>query len=446
MTTTAPAREKPRAVFTEGSILRHVLAMTATGSIGLMAIFVVDFLSLLYISWLGNPALTAGVGFASQVMFLAVSINIGMSIGVSAMTARAIGGGDRALAQRYAASGLVLSFLVATIVSALGAKDVALDAGSQFLAISLPTTNLMAVGMILAGILRAAGDARRAMYVTLLGAIVTAIVDPVLILGLHLGVAGAALTVNLSRIVWIVVGSWGVIHVHGLISYPRRAAVVRDFRPIMAIAGPAIIANLAAPVASIYGVGVMSQFGEAAVAAGSIIDRVTPVAFGALFAMSGVVGPIIGQNYGAGLMERVRSTLTNCFAFSAIYVAVTWSMLYAASPFIIWIFNAHGETARIVEFFCTWGAMAWAFLGCLFASNAAFNNLGYATFSTFFNWGRATLGFIPFVTLGARWYGPEGVIMGAVAGGMVFGLAAIACAYWLTSRLVKNSARALKMS
>ena len=59
---TSPDRPRPRAVFTEGSILRHVLVMTITGSIGLVAIFIVDFLSLLYISWLGEPVLTAGVG------------------------------------------------------------------------------------------------------------------------------------------------------------------------------------------------------------------------------------------------------------------------------------------------------------------------------------------------------------------------------------------------
>ncbi len=450
--------KKPRAVFTEGSTLRHVLVMTATGSIGLMAIFVVDLLSILYISWLGDPGLTAGVGFASQVMFLAMSMNIGMSIGVTAVTARAIGAGDRPLAQRYAASGITLSFILSTIVGfgmfpfrteilqALGAKGVALEAGSQFLALTLPTANIMAIGMILAGLLRAVGDARRSMYVTLFGAIVTAIVDPVLIIGLKMGVLGAAITVVLSRLVWVVVGAWGAIHVHGIVGRPRRAWVVLDFAPVLAIAGPAILTNLAAPVASLYAVRVMSQFGEAAVAAGSIIDRVVPVAFGALFAMSGVVGPIVAQNYGAGLMDRVRSTLTNCFAFSGVYVAVAWAILYAASPFIVWIFGAHGETARLVAFFCAWGAMAWAFLGCLFAANAAFNNLGYATLSTAFNWGRATLGFIPFVTLGARWYGPEGVIMGAVAGAAVFGLASIACAYWLTGQLAKKAARELKMS
>jgi len=55
--------EVPR--FVAGSTLRHVALMAATGSVGLIAIFVVDFFSLLYISRLGDPRLTAGVGFAT---------------------------------------------------------------------------------------------------------------------------------------------------------------------------------------------------------------------------------------------------------------------------------------------------------------------------------------------------------------------------------------------
>ncbi len=458
MTTTAQAPQRPGAVFLRGSTLRHVLVMTATGSIGLMAIFSVDLLSLLYISWLGDPGLTAGVGFASNLSFVVMSINIGMSIGVSAMVSRSIGAGDRPTARRYAASGVALTICLASVVSfgalpfrhmiltALGARGTALEAGATLLLWTLPAANMMAVGMVLAGLLRAVGDARRAMYVTLFGAVVTAILDPILIFGLHLGVVGAAISADLSRIAWVVVGGWGAVHVYNMLARPSLASVAADARPIMAIAGPAILANLAAPVSSLYGVGIMSQFGQSAVAGMSIVDRIVPVAFGPLFAMSSVVGPIVGQNFGAGQIDRVRSTLTNCFAFSGVYVVVVWGVLWVSGPLLARLFGASGDTARLVVFYCQWGAAAWVFLGCLFAANAAYNNLGYAALSTLFNWGRATLGFMPFVTLGARWYGPEGVIMGAVAGAALFGAGSIASAYWIAARLAKKAAGARKMS
>jgi len=68
--------------------MRHVIVMTAATSAGLMSIFAVDLLSLLYISWLGDPKLTAAVGFASQVLFFSVSINIGISIAIGALVSR----------------------------------------------------------------------------------------------------------------------------------------------------------------------------------------------------------------------------------------------------------------------------------------------------------------------------------------------------------------------
>ena len=57
--------DAPAPRFVSGSTLRHVVVMTTTGSVGLVAVFAVDLLSLLYISWLGDPSLTAGVGLAT---------------------------------------------------------------------------------------------------------------------------------------------------------------------------------------------------------------------------------------------------------------------------------------------------------------------------------------------------------------------------------------------
>ena len=75
--------------------MRHVIVMTAASSVGLMAIFAVDLLSLLWVSRLGDPKLTAAVGFATQVLFFSVSISIGLSSRSAplfrARSARAIG-------------------------------------------------------------------------------------------------------------------------------------------------------------------------------------------------------------------------------------------------------------------------------------------------------------------------------------------------------------------
>ncbi len=446
--TAAPAARADAPVFTRGSTMRHVAVMTATGSIGLVAVFAVDFLSLFWVSRLGVQSLKAAIGYASQLQFLAMSVNIGFTIAISATVSRALGAGDRPRARRLAASGLSIAGLASAALAALmfAFRDSALalllhahgeaaEVASRFLAIALPANVALALGMALAGVLRAAGDARRAMYVTLSGGLVTAVTDPTLIFGLGLGVYGAAWATVVARLVVLGVGAYGAIRVHDLVGAPRAREVQSDAAPIMAIGMPSIMANLATPVAAVYVTRVWSDFGEAAVAGGAIVDRVIPLAFGVIFALTGSIGPIVGQNFGAGLMDRVRRTITDALALSLGYALIAWAALALAAPWIVAAFDARGGAADFVMFFCRFGVVAWVFVTCLFVANAVFNNLGFPLLAMIFNWGRATVGTMPFVALGAQYGGVEGAMLGAAAGAAAFGLAGAAMAYGVTARL-----------
>src|SRR5258705_11805156 len=103
----APPPAAPAPKFTRGSIMRHVAVMTATGSIGLMAIFVVDFLNLFYIALLGEQELAAAIGYAGTVLFFTVSLCIGVTIAGTALVSRALGARQREDARRPAPSSLV---------------------------------------------------------------------------------------------------------------------------------------------------------------------------------------------------------------------------------------------------------------------------------------------------------------------------------------------------
>ena len=445
------ARDVARPVFTHGSLMRHVVVMTSTGAIGLMAAFSVDLVSLFWVSRLGHDAFKAAIGYVGLAMFFTISISIGLTIAVSATVSRALGAGDRPRARQLASSALVITAIISAAVSAvmfvyrdwglttlLHASGESSSVASLFLAITLPANILLGLGMAMSGVLRAVGDARRAMYVTLSGAIVTAILDPLLIFGLGLGVYGAAWAMVASRLCFFIVGSRGAIGVHNMVARPNLNAARGDFGPIMAIGLPAIMGNLAAPVGIAYTFRVFSDLGEAAIAASAVIDRVTPVAFAVIFALTGSVGPIIGQNYGARLMGRVQRTLTDSFLLCIGYVLIAWAALALAAPWLNYIFDAHGDSADYVMFFCRYGVAMWLFLACLFVANTAFNNLGFPVLTMVFNWGRATLGTIPFVTIGAWIGGVRGGMVGIVIGAAIFGLLGVAVAYTATARLAKD--------
>ncbi len=425
--------------------MRHVAVMAGTGAIGLVAVFAVDLVNLFYISRLGDQAVAAAVGFAGVVGFFQFSIALGLTIGVTAVVSRALGAGASGQARHLATSGTVLAALIAAVVGAgtlmfltpildtLGATGRTRDLAHQFLAITSPSLPLLGAGICLSGVLRAAGDPRRAMNTTLFAAIVTAAVDPLLIFGLHLGLPGAAISTVISRVVLLTVAWQGVARRHGLLGSVRLARLAADLRPILAIALPAVLTNLATPVGAAYVTHAMARFGPQAVAGLATIDRISPVAFGLVYALSGAVGPILAQNFGAGRFDRVRQALRDSLIFTLAAVCAAWLALALGQGVIVRSFSATGDAAVLVHLFCTALAGSFVFAGSLFVANAAFNNLGHPLLSTLFNWGRATLGTIPFVAIGAG-YGAVGVLAGQAAGSVVFGGLAVVVAFRVLPR------------
>lgn len=437
--------------FVTGSTMRHTIVMTATGSIGLVAIFIVDFANLFYIAQLGETELAAAIGYAGTLMFFITSAAIGTTIGITALVSRALGSGDKDRAKQVAGTGLLFIFalisllslsfwlFLESLLSGLGATGLTLEVAIGFLQIVIPSMPLLALGMAMSGLLRAVGDAKRAMYVTLGAGIAAAIMDPIFIFALDMGVNGAAVSTTLSRFALLGMGIYGAMKVHDLVTLPSQESLRVHMGGLVAIALPAIMTNVATPVGNAIVTRAIAPFGDDAVAGWAIVGRIIPVAFGAIFALSGAVGPILGQNYGAGRIDRVQRAFMDALILILAYCAVVWAILFIARDPIVALFEADGDAAGLVILFCTYVAASFIFNGALFVANASFNNLGFATYSTVFNWGKATIGTLPFVWLGAQmeWGGggAQGVLVGQAMGSVVFGLAAVITAYLVMQKL-----------
>ena len=434
--------------FVTGSPLRHVVVMASTGAVGLVAVFVVDLINLFYISRLGEQAIAAAVGFAGVVGFFHTSVCIGLMIGITATVSRKIGAGHTAQAQRMASHSLLLMAGIAAVLAlatlvflepllwALGARGEVAVLAQRYLTVTMPSVPLLAVGMASSALLRSLGAARRAMVVTLGAAAVTAVLDPLFIFYFGMGLDGAAVVSVISRSVLLAIGLHGVGRVHHMLAPIERTHFWADARALSAVAGPAVMTNLATPVGAAFVTHSVAQFGASAVAGQATVDRLTPVAFGLIYALSGAVGPILAQNLGAKRYDRVQQTLRASLGFMVAAVAGAWLLLALLQGPLTRAFSLDGQAALLLQAFCSWLAASFFFAGALFVANAAFNNLGRPLWSTGFNWARATLGTIPLAWWGAR-YGPVGVLAGQALGTAVFGALAMWMAVRLTSRLGK---------
>ncbi|HHL32152.1 MAG TPA: MATE family efflux transporter [Oceanospirillales bacterium] len=423
-----------QAHYTEGSIYKHIISMSAMSAIGLLSIFIVDLVDLYFLSLLGEIQMASAVGFAGIILFFTISISIGLMIAMGALVSKAIGAKNVAAAKQYSVNILVICILVGLLVGfgvwifisdlliIMGAKGRTLELASAYLGILLPSLPILCVGMAASGALRSVGDARQAMFVTLVAGVINAILDPIFIFTLQMGIEGAAWASVLARVGMMFYALYFLIHKHQLITRFDYRKFKADLAAISQVAVPAILTNIATPIGNAYIMFVLADFGDSAVAGYSIIGRILPVAFCLVFAISGAVGPIIGQNHGAQLYHRVRQVIGKSFVIIFVYCSIISMLLFLLKDNIVSMFNADQEAASLIIYFCIWVAILTIFRGFLFVVNASFNNLGKAKYSTLMNFSKATIGTIPFVYYGAQFQGAFGIILYEAMGAVVFGI------------------------
>lgn len=414
----------------------HVVRMTATGALGITFVFLVDAVNLFWVSQLGKPQLVAAVGFAYAVQFFSVSVAVGLMIGATAVISRSIGAGDRDRARRQAGAAVVIAAsilccVVTAIVSArhgllaiTGAEGETARLAARYLAITIPSLIPMSAALVLSGTLRADGYGAKAMAITLSSGVLLMLLDPVLIFWLGWGLDGAAIGLVLFRFCLLGVAVYFAVVQMRLVAWPRWHSLRSLAGPFMAVATPAIATQMSTPAGNYLLTIVMARYGDEAMAAWAVVGRLTVVVFGGIFALSGAIGGIFGQNFGAGQLERVRSTYRNALLFCGLYTLVAWALMLIATPQVIAAFGLTGGGRDVLRAFTLVGVGGFIFFGALFVSNAAFNNLGKPGRSTVLNWTKDGVLSYPAAIALAAAFGAPGVIYGQAAAGAVMGVLA----------------------
>ena len=443
----SPKTEERKAKFLTGSTMSHIITMTLTAAIGLIAIFSVDFVDFYFLSQLENTAIQAALGFTGTILFATTSVGIGFSIASSATVARAVGEENYDKANRLVIHSLLYTGIASTIIciglllsldgilSLMGAKGEVFEHAKSYLTILIPTMPILAISMSSGSCLRALGDPMQSLYIYVGGALINAGLDPLMIFTFELGMDGAAIATVIARFGMLAMGLFGLLYIHKIRANINGEKLKADLKPFSTIALPAILTNIASPIGNAYVTYALAPFGNSAMAAWAIIARILPLTFAGIFSLSGAVGPIIGQNLGGKRYDRVQQTLYDAIKFNTIYVLFAWGLLALAATTICEIMELKGEAADYVIFYCYWLIPGFGMIGYMFSANAAFNNLDKAHYSTYLNWTRATIGTIPFVIVGTYFYGVYGLLAGQIIGGALTAFLSLFICFRLVNKL-----------
>ena len=148
------------------------------------------------------------------------------------------------------------------LTALIGATGNTQELAVFYLKILIPTMPIMLIGVVASTALRSHGGAKLSLVVILVAGVVNSILDPIFIFTLNMGLNGAAWASVVSRIAMAAVAVWYIVRRYDGFSGLSFMAMRRDLIPISAIAIPAMLANIAAPIGGAYVIRVAAEFGE----------------------------------------------------------------------------------------------------------------------------------------------------------------------------------------
>ena len=266
-----------------------------------------------------NTQSTAAVGIVFSVMFFIQAFSFFFGNGSGNYISRQLGAQNTKVAEGMASTGLFYTLVFSLIVMLLGwifLEPISILLGStptilpytrQYLGISLLGTPFIMGTFCINNQMRFQGFTKYSVYGAISGSIINCLLDPVFIFGFSMGVSGAAVASVIGQISGFVImlimsQKEGVIHyTHRRISFEGRFV-----KEIIAGGTPSISRQGLASVSTIALNSVAGNYGDAAIAAMSIVTRISMFIFSVIVGLGQGFQPMCGFCYGAKLYDRVK--------------------------------------------------------------------------------------------------------------------------------------------
>ena len=378
---------------TQGSISKQLIGMAAFIGLGLLFQTLYFLIDLYFVGSIGADAL-AGVGLAGVFFFLAMAAAQLVSVGSLSLIARAIGARDIGQVDGVYRQSMLLSggLFVLTLALGYGLGGTAIDAlaadaataaqGKAYLHGFLPALALMFPTGAMGAALRAAGVVRPTMLIQTGTVLLNAVLAPILIAGwgsgLPLGVFGAGLASSVAAMVGFLGSVWLFGRVQTLIADPLRldrpSPVI--LARIVGIGLPSAVEFLLMFVTMGVVYSVIRNYGSEAEAGFGVGSRVMQAIFLPAMAISFAVAPVAGQNFGAGLPDRVRRTVRDAALMSSALMAILTVLCLWESRVLVAPFAPDPAVAQAAATYLGIVSLNFVATGLIFTASGTFQALG----------------------------------------------------------------------
>jgi len=440
---------------TEGPVGPNLIRLAIPMIFGLISILLINLVDTFYISMIGVKELVA-ISFTFPVTFTLMSFSFGIGIGAASVISRAIGEGDHHRVQRLTTDSLLLVALIILVVAGLsylnldaifrlmGATDESLPLIEEYMIPWLMGVVFVVIPIVGNSAIRATGDTKTPSIIMVIAAVVNAVLDPILIFGYgpfpEMGIEGAAIATVISYISIMIVGLWMLGKRDRMLTtnWPGIAGILSSWKALLYIGIPAMLTQLLFPVSNAVLTRIAADLGDATVAAFGVGSRIESLAMIGSMALSSVIIPFIGQNYGAKNFDRIKTASRFVLRFALIWGVTAWAFLALFSGGIAWAFSDDPEIQDLIQQFFWIVPFGFGFHGISQLVSASCNALHRPFHSTSINIMRLFLFLIPLVYLGSQIWGTTGFFIGIALGNLATGTIAWS---WFRSSILPGALR-----
>ena len=375
-----------------------------------------------FVGMLRNNSATGAVGVVFSLMAVIQAVGFFFGHGSGNFISRTLGGHHPEEAGQMAATGFFCALATGGVIAvlgllfldplarALGSTETILPYARDYMRFILIGAPYMTASLVLNNQLRFQGSAVYGMVGIASGAVLNIGLDPIFIFTLDMGVAGAALATILSQLVsfcLLLVGCTRGGNLHIRISNVRLQK--RFFREILRGGLPSLARQGLSSVAAICLNHAAQPYGDAAIAAMSVVSRIMNFASSALIGFGQGFQPVCGFNYGAQLYGRVRRAFWFCVKVSTVCLVVIAVAGACFSPQLIEVFR---DDPVVVEYGALALRLQWLSfptVGFVTMSNMMLQTIGRTRPATVLAMGRQGLFFLPFILVLPGFLGMLGV-------------------------------------
>ena len=378
---------------TSGPVTKTLIALAVPTVFGMLFQTLYLLVDLYFIAGLGDAAV-AGVGSAGTLMFAVMAFTQVLAVSSVALVSQAVGRKQRDEANHYFNQGMLVAVCMCVLtlllgysfannfMTAIAADEATREAGITFMFALLPGMSLQFVIMTMVSALRATGIVKPGMMVQVSTVLLNTILAPVLIAGWGpgpaLGVMGAGLATTISCIVGVCMLVFYFVKLEKYVAF-NFAQWKPDFsiwKRMLVIGLPAGGEMLLMFVYFSLVYILIQDFGAEAQAGFSIGGRIMQSIFMPTMSIAFAIAPMTGQNYGAGMADRVREISRKGIMLSAAVMGVVMLVLQINPYFAVTFFTSEAAVIEIGGEFLRFISLNFIAQGVVFSCSGMFQGLG----------------------------------------------------------------------